>query len=157
MPKDIRRPTSGKCEFFGVSLYWAFCHLGRNIHEGSQLDGAAHKKPERVEDYCEGSEAMDKEEHFQRIEKVGRLTTASLRGSVGIYETMTARVEKISSDLANNINGLVTSSCKRWLKMNGRNGITCGMKSECTNISPETSASPATPKSRTQGSYSIKQ
>ena len=60
---------------------------------------------------------------------------------------MTAHVEKISSDLASDINGLVTSSCERWLEINGRVGISGGMKSKCTSNSPETSASPATPNS----------
>ena len=108
------------------------------------LMGAAHIKPERVE---EVSEIMENEEHFQRLEKVGLLTTALLRGSVGIYGITTPHAGKISSDPAKCINGLGTASGEPRLKINEGNGIIGGTKSKCTHTNPETSASPATPNS----------
>ena len=78
------------------TFWWAVCHLGLYILERKQPDRAALRNPERAEDYCEGSEAMENVEHFQRVEKVRLLTTALLRGSVGTYGTMSLLAENIS-------------------------------------------------------------
>ena len=74
--------------------------LGSKFMKENNLMGAAHIKPERVEDYCKGSETMKNVEHFQRMEKVGVLTTVFFRGNVGIYRNMSPHEEKISSDPA---------------------------------------------------------
>ena len=59
------------------------------------LMGSAQTKPQRVEDYCESSEATEIVERFQQVEKVGLMITALLRGSVGIYGTMSRHVKKM--------------------------------------------------------------
>ena len=114
------------------------------------LIGSAQIKSERVEDYCESSEATEIVERFQRVEKLGLMITVLLRGSVGIYEPCLAMLKKDdSSDPENGIKDLDTSSCERWLKIIEGNGITGGMICKCTIIKPEASASPATPNSMT--------
>ena len=60
--------------------------LGSTFMRERNLMWAAHIRPERVEDV---SEVMENEEHFQRVEKVGLLTTALLHGSLGIYGNTT--------------------------------------------------------------------
>ena len=74
--------------------------LGSKFLKGNNLMGAAHLNSERVEDYCEGSEAMKHVDHSQRMEKVELLTIVLLCGTVGKYGTMSPLEEKISSDPA---------------------------------------------------------
>ena len=85
--------------------------LGSKFLKEHDVMAAAHIKLGCVEDYCEGSEAMENEEHFQRVENVGLLTTAPWVCWNIQYHVSPCK--KISSDPAGGINGLDTSSRER--------------------------------------------